>query len=91
MVDYDKVPVQYMKEGVRNYIEHGIDPGSFLSYVIENNFAMAVVKADCENKQHLHEWALFFLNEVPLSAWGSKETKEDWMWNARETRKNVAK
>jgi hypothetical protein len=68
-----------MCDSVRNYIEYGIQPGSFLSAVICNDFAMAAVKADQQNGAALREWAMFFLNEVPPTAWGCYGTMIAWM------------
>jgi hypothetical protein len=79
MVDYTKVPVDYMRESVRLYVEDGIQPGSFLTAVICNDFAMAVVKADRQNGAALREWALFFLNEVPPTVWGSHDAMSAWL------------
>ena len=78
MVDYTKVPVPYMQEGVRRWVEDGIMPGSFLTAVLANDLTMAVAKADRENLENLHGWALFLLNEMPNTMWGSYGALRDW-------------
>ena len=78
MVDYSKIPSPYMIDGVRNWLEKGIEPGSFLQALLMNDFAMAVVKADSMNKHLLHDWAIFLLNEMPPEAWGSEMTYQRW-------------
>jgi hypothetical protein len=78
MIDYSKVPVPYMREGVRRWVEDGIMPGSFLTAVLANDLAMAAVKADRENLENLHGWALFMLNHMPNTMWGSYGILEDW-------------
>jgi len=79
MVDYSRVPVEYMRSAVERYIENGISPGSFLSAVIANNLSQAVNSADATNIQFLREWVKFFTWEVPASCWGSQTAYLEWM------------
>ena len=78
-VDYDKVPVPYMKEAVQRYVEKGISPGGFLSSVISNNLSGAVTQADATNSQYLKEWVMFFIWEVPAACYGSPEAYARWL------------
>lgn len=78
MVDYSKIPSPYMIVGVRNWIEKGIEPGSFLKAMLMNDFAMAIVKADFMNSKLLYDWAIFLLNEMPPESWGSEMTYNNW-------------
>ena len=43
-IDYSSLP-DYMQSGVQYYIEHGYEPGGFLTAVICNDLANAVGKA----------------------------------------------
>ena len=46
-LDYSKVPGSaLMVDAVKNYLEEGIPPGSFLTAVICNNFYQAVSSAE---------------------------------------------
>jgi hypothetical protein len=75
-VDYTKIPVQRMAHGVVRYIEHGVNPGHFLTAIIENNLFEACSRADPENRRHLYEWAHWFYNYAPTGCWGSRAKKE---------------
>lgn len=76
-LDYSLIP-EHMRGGVKSYFEHGVMPGSFLRFVLENNLVEAVVCADRINKAHLIEWAKFLYNEMPLGSWGSREKVKAW-------------
>lgn len=78
MVDYTKVPTQHMVEGVRNWVEHGVYPGSFLTCCFANDLYRAASKADMFNRRNLYEWAIFMFNELPADCWGSYEQLEKW-------------
>ena len=69
----------HMIEGLRNYVEHGIPPGSFLTAVLENDFVDAVGQADQTNLQYLWAWAALLYNELPERSWGSPAKVKAWM------------
>jgi len=73
-----------MVDAVKNYLEEGIPPGSFLTAVICNNFYQAVSSADDQNRKLLDQWANFFYNHVQANAWGSPEIMKDWLDNKEE-------
>jgi hypothetical protein len=75
---YDKVPVPHMIDGIKNWLELGIMPGSFLTALLTNDFTQAVVKADSINEKYFREWALFMLNHMPDNAWGSPDIVNNW-------------
>jgi len=54
-LDYGRFNVpEHMKDGLDRYVRLGIHPGGFLQAVLRNDFAEAMVRADAQNKQHLH-------------------------------------
>lgn len=69
----------HMMEGIRNYVEHGIEPGSFLSAVICNDLKGAVAAADFRNMPNLPAFVGYFYNEAPSQCWGSNEKMIAWM------------
>ena len=73
MLNYQKVPVRYMLSGMKRYVEYGIQPGSFLTAVLENNLLEAVNYGDASNGTNLVEWVRFCYNELPANIWGSPE------------------
>lgn len=70
---------EYMMDSIKRYIEDGIQPGSFLTAVIQNNFSQACFRADDENIHNLPAYAAYFYNEVSFESWGSKEKMEKWI------------
>lgn len=75
-----------MMPGIRRYVEHGVEPGNFLSAVIQNNLSQAVGRADNENLKNIPAFVSYFYNECPLVCWGSKEKMEKWIksFNTKE-------
>ena len=79
MLDYNKVPVHYMKAGVKRYVELGDRPGSFLCSLFADELVSAYKTADTENTFHMREWAEFVYWELPLDAWGSRKMIDKWV------------
>lgn len=77
-VRYDLVPVAYMAEGVRNYIEGGQIPGSFLLALVSNDLFGAYRTADQQNLHAMRQWIDWFYNHSPAGCSGSKENVEAW-------------
>ena len=68
-----------MMGGIKRYVEHGVQPGSFLTAIIENNLSRAVGQADNENLKNIPAFVSYFYNECPLACWGSPEKMKGWM------------
>lgn len=73
-----KIP-DHMKSGVLNYINHRIEPGSFLRSVFENDFVSAALRADSENLKNLTAYINFICFHAPRECWGSKEIVDQWL------------
>ena len=58
MVDYSGIPVPYMVDSLRDYIQEGELPGDFLTAVLQNDLSKAVDRADMNNRQHLSDWVV---------------------------------
>ena len=76
-IDYSRIP-PHMQAGAKRYLEHGIRPGSFLTYLFENNFLAAAGHADDENRKYFWAWAVFLYNEAPAGSHGSPEIVAAW-------------
>ena len=76
-INYELLP-DYMREGMKLYIEDGIMPGSFLRDVICNDLVGAFAHADDYNINHMKDYADFIYNEMPIEAWGSYEKMVRW-------------
>ena len=69
----------HMMTAIEDYVENGIEPGSFLTAVICNDLRGAVGHADAENKGLLGEYVQYFHNEAPGACWGSKARMDAWI------------
>lgn len=77
-IDYDSVPVSYMADGMRRWIEHGILPGSFLQALLRNDLRNAVGRADGQNIEALAAWVRWLYNYAPSACWGSMVKVQAW-------------
>lgn len=79
-VDYSMLP-EHMQYGVRDYVEHGVRPGSFLLAVLHNDLVNSFGYADGTNVARMVDWARWLYNEAPSDCWGSPEKVRAWMGN----------
>jgi hypothetical protein len=78
MLKYTELP-ESLRDGAKNWIEHGIEPGHFLSAVIQNNLVESFKRADNENVNRMLEIVYWWYNEAPSNCWGSKEKFDKWI------------
>ena len=78
-LDYSYVPTDYCVEGLRNYFEKHVKPGSFLTALLENDFQKMVQHADPINSTRLLDWAKWIHNEAPMNTTGSKAIVDAWL------------
>lgn len=69
----------HMKDAMKNYLEHGISPGGFLTAVLCNDLKEAVGRADSTNLAALPNIVSYCYNEIPSTSWGSPEKFEAWL------------
>jgi hypothetical protein len=74
-----------MMTSIRNYVNRGVLPGSFLQAVISNDFSRACFNADDENLANLLAFAGYFYNEVPSECWGSRHKMLQWISRSGQT------
>lgn len=75
--DWNLIPPQ-MVGGLRRYVEHGIQPGHFLTAVLCNDLVEAVARADAYNVRLLANYANFLYNDLPGDCWGSRAKFDAW-------------
>lgn len=75
---YPNIPMTILS-AMERYIEHGIQPGGFLSNVLSNNLFEAFNCADKESEAALGNIVRVIFNDFPMIAHGSKEKMSDWM------------
>lgn len=68
-----------MMPGIKRYIEEKVQPGDFLTAVIQNDLSEACAKADDENMRNLPAYMAYFYNQAPSACWGSKEKMKAWL------------
>jgi hypothetical protein len=76
--DWGLIP-DYMRGGIRRYIENGIEPGDFLQAVLRNDLRGAFERADGTNVNLIKEYIMFLYNYAPGGSWGSPENYEAWI------------
>jgi hypothetical protein len=67
------------------YLEHGCQPGQFLTAVLCNDLSQAVAHADDEAMAALQRIVQFVYNDMPSPCWGNLDKVRAWM---REEHKN---
>lgn len=77
--DYSKVPVEYMADGVRRYIEDGVPPGGFLSALFSNDLKLSFGRADDNNIAAMRQWVNFVYWEMPRESQGSPALVKAWI------------
>ena len=83
MLNYSILP-DNLQDGMKRYIEHGIQPGSFLTACLENDFVGALGVASNKSYGYLHDVGMFLWNELPGRGypdcpWGNREAVERHM------------
>ena len=67
---------------LRMYLVHGYHPGHFLTAVLMNDLAGAVVRADDEAAAGLPYIVRFLFNYAPGWCWGSEQRVKDYLANS---------
>ena len=87
-IDYSGLP-EHMRDGIKLYVEEGIEPGDFAYAVLCNDLVGAYGRADSVNTARMRDWASFLYNEMPLDSWGSKQAVDKWIAAHAERRKSA--
>ena len=74
-----------MHGGIRRYYENGINPGDFLTAVINNDLREACGRADNENAIILHKYVMWFYNQAPMGSWGFEGAVKKWVTEFKES------
>lgn len=86
--DASRVPVDYMADGMKMWVEYGLLPGSFGTALLKNDLLGAVRAADSNNRAALADWAAWMDWTLPAKCWGSPELVGAWAaaggWNGKE-------
>ena len=77
-IDYNRIP-ERIKDSLGRYLEHHVQPGHFLTAVLENNLHESFRRADEENRDNLFHLVAYIYKIVPMNAWGSREKVSRWL------------
>lgn len=76
--DWGMIP-SHMHQALKDYIEHGWQPGSFLTSMLQNDIYNAVWKADHINEGAISDWVKFLQWYIPTECFGNEEKVRDWI------------
>lgn len=76
--NYDRLP-DHIRGGMQRYVEHGIEPGGFLTAVLENDLLGAFARADATCLIRMTDIVKFVNNELPGVSYGSPEAVNNWI------------
>ena len=77
-INYDKIPVAYMRSAVEAYIKYGDLPGAGLYGLLSGNYFTVSTYVDKENWKNLRKWAKWFRQEAPTKCYGSDIAVAFW-------------
>jgi hypothetical protein len=69
---------------LRRYVDEGLEPGGFLTAVLENDLFGAFGKADHINIERLYDICMHIYNEEPSHCWGKEGTVSEWCKYVRQ-------
>jgi hypothetical protein len=76
------IPTHIMP-GIARYLAEGIVPGEFLTAMFTNDLRGVMQHADEQNMENLPAIWSFLYNNIPSSAWGSRERMAKWVEERR--------
>lgn len=75
----EKLLPHHMRGGVERWMEYGIKPGTFLSFLLMGDRAGAVGCADFDNLANMHGWDAFLRCYLPTDAHGTMLRFAGWI------------
>ena len=69
----------YMHGAIIRYYENGIEPGSFLTALINNDLKETFGRADDVNRDCIRSYIMWFYNEAPGGSWGYEDAANKWI------------
>lgn len=85
MHDYTLIPPNTIQT-IKDYVERGLKPGSFIDAVLTNDLRTACARADIENRHVLYDIVMYCENEIPGACWGSTSKVIAWRSMPRSRR-----
>ena len=69
----------YMHGGLARYFNNGIEPGGFLSAVLNNDLMMALDRADSQNVNCLKAYGMWLYNHAPMGTFGYSGAVDEYL------------
>ena len=82
-IKYALAPEQ-MQHGLKMYLEHGIEPGSFLTAVLKNDLMRAMGQPDHIMQYRIFELCSWLYNYAPGGSYGSERNFQNWITERRK-------
>jgi len=70
---------EYMHGGLIRYYENGINPGSFLTSLLNNDLKETFGRADDTNKYCIRNYLLWLYSHAPTKSWGHADAVDNWI------------
>lgn len=86
--DGSRVP-EHIRGGIARWINYGIEPGSFLMALIENDLRRAFECADDINTPRVRDIVAWFYNHAPRACWGSPAKVRTWAMECAQRREDA--
>lgn len=74
---------------IDDYYKRGLQPGSFVRAVLENDLKAAFSCADMENRLAMFDIVQYVYNNLPIGCYGSPKLVDEWLVYIREVNKNA--
>lgn len=85
-VDWSTCPAG-MRDGLQRYVEHGIEPGGYLTAVLRGDLFDAMGRADLQSRRDMFDLCSFIFNFLPNAIWGDRNSVSEWVAYWAEVRK----
>ena len=76
--EYLDAPVHIL-DSINRYVEHGLEPGSFVRAVLSNDLVGALNRADTAAEAGIRDILKYVRWEIPTESWGSPAKVEAWL------------
>jgi|TARA_Y100000310_G_C20558322_1_gene751703 hypothetical protein len=69
---------EFLCSSLKSWVEHGVQPGHFVTAVLTNNLFEAIARADSNNVKILQDIVQWVYSNAPSDCWGSVEKMKEW-------------
>jgi hypothetical protein len=75
--EYLDAPV-YILDSINRFVEHGLEPGSFVKAILSNDLVGALNRADTASLRGLQDILGYCQMNIPATCWGSSAKVKNW-------------